>query len=132
MSDHLIHGIEEKGGLFKLLNNWLIAYRARTEAWQGSSEGAGTGAGGSTNPTIDLIKQELSIVHGMIFDLTGKVESMSTNIDRIEKEAADIAADVPVIKQALEDLKTLVSDLKAQLAQGGAGPSTTRRSGCIA
>jgi len=110
----LVHIIEKPGSLFALLTEWLNAYKARTEAWKGSGEGSATPA----NPDIDLIKQELSIVHGMIFDLTGKVDSMSTNIDRIEKEAADLAADVPVIKQALEDLKTLVSDLKAQLAQG--------------
>lgn len=53
-----------------------------------------------------------------INNLDRKVTIMSSNIDRIEKEAADLAADVPVIKQALADLTTLVADLKAQIAQG--------------
>ena len=119
MSDHLYHAIEEKSSLFKLLNNWLIAYRARTEAWQGSGEGA------PANPDIALIKQELSLVHGMIFDLTGKVDSMSTNIDKIEKAAAALAEDVGLVKTAVTDLRTAsdamkaeIASLKEQIAQG--------------
>lgn len=50
---------------------------------------------------------------------------MSTNIERIEKEAADAAENVELVKTALEtlnttvtDLKGVVADLQAQLAQG--------------
>lgn len=90
-----VHAIEKTGSLYELINNWLIAYRARTEAWKGSDEG-------STNPDIGLIKEEVSIVHGMIFDLTRKVdEFMATQEERLQA----ILVAVKNVKQMLADLK---------------------------
>lgn len=66
----------------------------------------------------DLIISLLTDQAQAVKNLIRKVDVMSSNIDRIEKEAADLAEDVPVVKQALEDLKTLVSDLKDQVAKG--------------
>lgn len=66
----------------------------------------------------DLIISLLTDQAQAVKNLTRKVDVMSSNIDRIEKEAADLAEDVPVVKQALEDLKTLMSDLKDQVAKG--------------
>lgn len=50
---------------------------------------------------------------------------MSSNIDRIEKEAADAAENVGLVRTAIEELKaasdamkTEIADLKAQVAQG--------------
>lgn len=60
-----------------------------------------------------------------INNLSRKVDIMSSNIDRIEKEAADAAENVGLVRTALEtmsttvtDLKAMVADLQAQVAQG--------------
>lgn len=53
-----------------------------------------------------------------INNLDRKVSTMSSNIDRIEKEAADLAEDVTAVRTAVDDLRTLVTDLQAQVAQG--------------
>lgn len=60
-----------------------------------------------------------------INNLSRKVDVMSSNIDRIEKEAADAAENVGLIRTAVEDLraasdamKAEIADLKAQVAQG--------------
>ena len=53
-----------------------------------------------------------------INNLNRKVDTMSSNIDRIEKETADLAEDVTAVRTAVEGLKTLVADLKSQVAQG--------------
>lgn len=70
-------------------------------------------------------KEEGSTSHGLIFEINGKVDTMSSNIERIEKEAADMAENVGMVRTAVEnlkaaqeDLKTLVADLQAQVAQG--------------
>ena len=103
MSDHLYHTIEEKSSLFKLLSNWLTAYRARTEAWRGSGEGA------PANPDIALIKEELSIVHGIIFDLTGKVQqlmaSQEERLQAVQGQLSSIADGINTLQQQLADLK---------------------------
>lgn len=85
-------------------------------------------------PIADMpfVKQELGIVHELlannseaINNLIGKVDTMSSNIDRIEKEAADMAENVGLVRTAVEDLraasdamKAEIADLKAQVAQG--------------
>jgi archaellum component FlaC len=84
-------------------------------------------------PNLMLMKEEVSIIHKLVAagvkdtdgsvltavnNLSGKVETMSSNIDRIEKEAADLTEDAGIIKQALTDLKTLVADLQTQVKQG--------------
>lgn len=51
-----------------------------------------------------------------INNLDGKVNIMSSNIDRIEKEAADAAENVGLVRTAVEDLKTVVSGLKTEVA----------------
>lgn len=73
---------------------------------------------------LALAKEELSIVHELINNLNGKVETMSTHIERIEKEASDLAENVTQVRDAIDglkasqnELKTLVADLQAQLAQ---------------
>lgn len=60
-----------------------------------------------------------------INNLSRKVDTMSSNIDRIEKEAADAAENVNLVRTAIEDLKaasdamkTEIADLKEQVAQG--------------
>lgn len=60
-----------------------------------------------------------------INSLIGKVDIMSSNIDRIEKEAADLTEDVGLVRTAVDglsttitELKTTVADLQAQVAQG--------------
>lgn len=87
-----------------------------------------------------LMKEEVSIIHKLVADsaggadgsvltaienLNGKVDTMSSNIDRIEKEAADAAENVGLVRTAIEDLKAAsdamkaeIADLKAQVAQG--------------
>lgn len=74
---------------------------------------------------LALVKDELSTIHGLIFELKGTSETMSTNIDRIEKEAADLAEDVTQVRTAIEglnttisELKTTVADLQTQVAKG--------------
>lgn len=70
-------------------------------------------------------KEEGSTSHGLIFEINGKVDTMSSNIDRIEKEAADAAENVGLIRTAVDDLKSAsaamqaeIASLKEQVAQG--------------
>jgi chromosome segregation ATPase len=67
------------------------------------------------------ISQALTAIN----NLNGKVDIMSSNIDRIEKEAADAAENVGLIRTAVEDLRTTsaamqaeIAALKEQVAQG--------------
>lgn len=60
-----------------------------------------------------------------INNLDRKVDTMSSNIDRIEKEAADAAENVGLVRTALDtlnttvsELKIVVADLQSQVAQG--------------
>lgn len=60
-----------------------------------------------------------------INNLDRKVTTMSSNIDRIEKEAADAAENVGLVRTAIEELKTIstnmqteITALKEQVAQG--------------
>lgn len=78
------------------------------------------------SPDLAFLPQRLEIIHGLLFELDRKVDTMSSNIDRIEKEAADAAENVQLVRAAFDslnttitDLKGVVEDLKAQLAQGG-------------
>lgn len=61
----------------------------------------------------------------VINNLDRKVDIMSSNIDRIEKEAADAAENVGLVRVAVEDLKAVqaamkdeIAALKEQVAQG--------------
>lgn len=61
----------------------------------------------------------------VINNLERKVDSMSSNIDRIEKEAADAAENVGLVRTAIEELKAAsasmqaeIASLKEQVAQG--------------
>ena len=103
----MVHDVEETSKLYYLLNAFIGAYNRRTDALKG-------GNGGNNSEVLTAIN-----------NLSRKVDTMSSNIDRIEKEAADAAENVKLVKAALDslgttvtDLKTLVSDLQAQIAQG--------------
>ena len=103
MSDK-IHDIRKAGNFYYLLNAFLGAYNRRTDAW----------TRGDNSQVLEAIN-----------NLTRKVDTMSSNIDRIEKEAADLTEDVGLVRTAVEGLKgtiltlqTTVDDLKNQVAQG--------------
>jgi methyl-accepting chemotaxis protein len=57
-----------------------------------------------------------SEVLAAIHNLSRKVDQMSSNIDRIEKEAADAAENVGLVRTAIEDLKAAGADMKAEIA----------------
>lgn len=66
-----------------------------------------------------------STVLSAIANLTRKVDTMSSNIDRIEKEAADAAENVELVRKAVGDLKSAseamqaeIASLREQVAQG--------------
>lgn len=67
-------------------------------------------------PDLAFVPQRLEIIHGLLFELNRKVDTMSTNIDRIEKEAADAAENVELVKTALEGLRTVSEQMKAEIA----------------
>jgi ABC-type transporter Mla subunit MlaD len=93
------------------------------------------GGGGVQIPDLGFINSKLDLILGLlegengaipaINNLDRKVDTMSSNIDRIEKEAADAAENVGLVKTALDtlnstvaDLKTMVADLQDQVAKG--------------
>lgn len=97
----MYHRVETDSPLHKLLTAYLEAYQERTELWSNDS------------------------VLQAIYQLSGKVDVMSSNIDRIEKEAADAAENVGLVRTAIEDLKAAstamqaeIAALKEQVAQG--------------
>jgi len=97
----MYHRIETEGSLYKLLTDWLEAYRERTKLWSNES------------------------VLQSINDLSRKVDLMSSNLDRIEKEAADAAENVGLVRTAMEKLQATseamqaeIASLKEQVAQG--------------
>lgn len=102
----IVHVVRGTGSLGKLLADAILAYRERTSVIQQQSV------------EIGLIGSRLETIHGLIFELKGTLETMSSNIDRIEKEAADAAENVGLVRTAVEGLKALVADLTAQVAQG--------------
>lgn len=51
-----------------------------------------------------------------INNLDRKVDKMSSNLDRIEKEAADMAENVGLIRTAVEDLKAVETAMKDEIA----------------
>jgi chromosome segregation ATPase len=57
-----------------------------------------------------------SEVLNAINNLDRKVTIMSSNIDRIEKEAADAAENVGLVRTAIEELKTASDAMKAEIA----------------
>lgn len=50
-----------------------------------------------------------------INNLDRKVDTMSSNIDRIEKEAADMAENVGLVRTAIDELKKVQEDMKAEI-----------------
>lgn len=60
--------------------------------------------------------QKLDAILTAINNLDGKVNTMSSNIDRIEKEAADAAENVGLVRAAVDGLNTIISDLKTEVA----------------
>lgn len=88
------HSVPERGGFFKLLSDLLEAYKKRTEQWSESDNSA---------------------VLTAINNLDRKVTTMSSNIDRIEKEAADAAENVGLVRTAIEELKTISEGMKAEI-----------------
>jgi predicted nuclease with TOPRIM domain len=67
-------------------------------------------------PDVEFMKQRLELIHGLVFELNGKVNSMSSNLDRIEKEAADAAENVGLIRTAVENLKSASAAMQAEIA----------------
>jgi len=77
---------------------------------------------------LALVKEELSLVHGLVANsdssqvltaiskVDGKVDVMSSNIDRLEKEAADAAENVGLVRTAIEELKAASSAMKDEIA----------------
>lgn len=61
-------------------------------------------------------EQKFDAILTAINNLDGKVNTMSSNIDRIEKEAMDAAENVGLVRAALETLNTTVSELKTTVA----------------
>ena len=57
-----------------------------------------------------------SEVLSAINNLDRKVDHMSSNIDRIEKEAADAAENVGLVRTAVEELKTASAAMQAEIA----------------
>lgn len=107
-TERVIHDIEETSKLYFLLNAFIGAYNRRTDALAKGSNG------GNNSDVLTAINK-----------LDRKVDTMSSNIDRIEKEAADAAENVNLVRTAIEDLKTIteamkteIADLKQQVAQG--------------
>lgn len=101
-----IHEIRKNGNVYFLLNAFIGAYNRRTDVM---AQG-----GGDNSQVLEAINT-----------LTRKVETMSSNIDRIEKEAADLTEDVGMVRTAVDglsttimELKTTVADLQTQIAQG--------------
>lgn len=62
------------------------------------------------------IQNRLSRLARRFTNLERKVDTMSSNIDRIEKEAADAAENVKLVKTALDGLGTIITDLKTEVA----------------
>lgn len=69
-------------------------------------------SGGSINDLpaqVGFIREELSIVHGMIFDLTGKVQqlmaSQEERLQAVQGQLSSIADGINTLQQQLADLK---------------------------
>lgn len=99
-----IHEIRKGGNLFFLINAFIGAYNRRTDKQSGADN---------------------SEVLQAINNLSRKVDIMSSNIDRIEKEAADAAENVGLVRAAIEKLTAVseamqaeIAALKEQVAQG--------------
>lgn len=137
-----IHDVPEKGTLQFLLNAFLGAYNRRTDVIAREASGGDArkldailknqaiiidmlSPLGSAPATLGLMETRLENIHGLIFELNGKADKMSSNLDRIEKEAADAAENVALVRTAVEELKTTsaamqaeITALKEQVAQG--------------
>lgn len=59
---------------------------------------------------------ELSEILTSLNNLHRKVDQMSSNLDRIEKEAADMAENVGLIRTAVEGLNAASDAMKAEIA----------------
>lgn len=65
---------------------------------------------------LAFMRERLEIVHGLVFNLDRKVDQMSSNIERIEKEAADAAENVALVRTALEGLRTVAEEMRTEIA----------------
>jgi len=94
-----IHGIRHNGSLWQLLYDFLQAYKDRTEALKGTPPIGETTIAQKLDaivemlrsqagvaPQLDLIKEELSTIHGLIADL------VSADPEKIEEVTARIKA----------------------------------------
>lgn len=88
----MYHRVEVDSPLHKFLLDCLAAYEDRTEKWS-----------------------NISVLHA-IDQLDRKVDTMSSNLDRIEKEAADAAANVELVRTAMEGLKAVSEEMKTEIA----------------
>lgn len=88
-SDRIYHEIDARGNLSSQLTKLIDAIKG----------------GGNNGPVLTAINE-----------LNGKVDTMSSNIDRIEKEAADAAENVGLVRTAIEDLKAASDAMKAEIA----------------
>lgn len=102
-----IHEVDPGGTIFFLLNALIGAYNRRTDVMARQN-------GGDSSQVLNAIN-----------NLDRKVTTMSSNIDRIEKEAADAAENVGLVRTAMEELKSAsaamqaeIKSLKEQVAQG--------------
>lgn len=104
-----VHDVDERGKLYYLINAFIGAYNRRTDVLAKVS-------GGSSN--------NLEVLNAINI-LSRKVDTMASNIDRIEREASDAAENVKLVRAAVDDLigvitglKTEVADLRLQVEQG--------------
>lgn len=88
----MYHRVEADSLLHKFLVSCLEAYRERTTQWS-----------------------NISVLHA-IDQLDRKVDIMSSNLDRIEREAADAAANVELVRTAMEGLRTVSEEMKTEIA----------------
>lgn len=105
--------VPDNGNLNRLITGLTSAINAHAAA---ISKLADVQANSQFPPDLAFVPQRLETVHGLIFELHRKVDTMSSNLDRIEKEAADAAANVELVRTALEGLRTVSEQMKAEIA----------------
>ena len=117
-TERTVHEVYDESNLDALLGGFVGAINRLADAIAkpGTSLAEALTRGGSGNNAEVLTA---------INNLSRKVDTMSSNIDRIEKEAADMAENVGLIRTAVETLnatseamKTEIASLKDQVAQG--------------
>lgn len=112
-----IHGIRHEGSLWTLLCEFLEAYKARTEMM---------GSQANVAADLALLKEEVSTMHGLTFEIKGKVEElMATQEERLQailvavKNVKQMLADLKVSNPAIEDE---IAAIEAELAPAAETP----------